>query len=96
MEGKCQVLTISGNIEKVAVSFSQNSRSINSVRYTKGSQSKTYGTMLQGYKEWNFDDSKLLLGLQANVEDGAIRRLGFLYLDTLMRGCTLTLQNESD
>ena len=87
MSGNCQTLELSGPIERIKASYSNDKRSVSSVQYYKGGIKKTYGTLLNSYRTWTFGDSNVLLGLHGKVDGKTIKKLGFIALDTEMSSC---------
>ena len=57
------------------------------MKYYKGGASKTYGTLLSGFKEWTFTDSSQLMGLHGYVNGSLIKKIGFITLDTDKDDC---------
>ena len=62
-------------------------QAVTSVKYYKGGNSKTYGTLLSRFEEWNYSDTKILLGVQGRLDRTTIKQLGFLSLYTEMESC---------
>merc|ERR1712157_547562 len=63
----CQRLTLSGPIEKVRASYAPSSSTVSAIKYYKGGNSKTYGTLLSSFKEWTFSETSILLGIHGRV-----------------------------
>ena len=87
MTDTCQTIKISRAIEKIRASYSQNLGAVTSIKYYKGGFSKTYGTLLSTYKEWEFSDTVRLLGLHGRVSENTIVQIGFITLNTLQTNC---------
>lgn len=82
------MLTLSGPIEKIRASYSQSEDGVSAVKYYKGGNSKTYGTLLSSFKEWTFTDSKILLGLHGRINSSnKITQLGFITNDHSLTVC---------
>ena len=64
MDGDCRTLTLTGAINSIVASFSQEEQRVNAIHYFKGKNKVAYGTLLEnGYTVWNFTDDKPLIGL---------------------------------
>jgi len=65
-------LTLSGEIEKIRASYAPSEASVSAIKYYKGSNSKTYGSLLSSFKEWTFSDTNTLLGVYGKVSNDKI------------------------
>ena len=73
MSGTCQTISLKGAIEKTRCSYSPSSGSVTSVKFYKGGLVKSYGTLLSTYKEWEYSETQLLMGLHGRVKGETIK-----------------------
>ena len=67
MRGDCETMSLTGPIETVRSSYSETNGAVTSIWYYKGDQKKTFGTLLNSYQTWDFNDSNYLVGLHGRM-----------------------------
>ena len=70
MEGwgvDCRTLELSGPIEKIRASWSENDQAVSAIRYFKGRNSLTYGNLLTPFSEWEFSETNVLFGIHGQM-----------------------------
>ena len=56
MRGTCQSLELSGPLIMIKASYKKSSKIVNSIKYFRSATAKTYGTLLDPYETWGFDE----------------------------------------
>ena len=83
MSGDCQELKITTPIEKIAAYYSTftSGGTLASISYIKDGRQKTYGKPTGSFREWDFNDNEVLIGLYGSTDGRKIMKLGFLTLN---------------
>ena len=69
MSGNCRSLTVEGSpIDKVKASFNQNKETVSGIRYFKGENFVEYGTVLNPFEQWIFNEQNQMIGVQGYVD----------------------------
>ena len=55
---------------------------MSSISYIKEGKMKTYGTLGGDFREWEFNENEVLLGLYGSTDGRKITKLGFITLNT--------------
>ena len=85
-------MELTGFIDSINASYSTSKKQVTSIQFIKGEAKVTYGTLIDPYETWTFSNTLLLSGVYGYQEDGVIKQLGFVSLDTV---CLSEEANES-
>ena len=79
MKGDCDTMLLTGGgIEKLRVSYSKSDGMVTAMKFYKQDGSKTFGTMLSSYEEWDFSRTDRLMGLHGRISKNKITQLGVI------------------
>ena len=84
----CETLTLSGPLDKIEASVTQTETltfKLNSIRYVKSPNQRTYGTFIKPFsQEWEITEEKPVIGLfgLTNPLENTVVQMGVIFLDT--------------
>ena len=87
---ECQEMKIAGPLTRIRASYSEEN-GVDSIRYYRGDQMKTYGELGDDYTEWQLQNDQPLVGVYGYQSERGIEKLGFITFDVQ---CQMELENE--